>query len=106
MLWVASPWQVAFDGHDAVGRLDVLDREGTGSLHFAVDVHGASPALADAATVFRTGQAALLTNGPEQWRVAVDRQIDAFTVDIQSCHWRKVPPECTPLAFYGGVLLS
>src|SRR5881396_1892014 len=62
------------DGHDA------------GAHRRAVDVHGARPALGDAAAVLRAGEADLLADCPQQGRVRVHRDVVRFSVDRQSGH--------------------
>ena len=49
----------------------------------AVDVHGAGAALRDAAAVFGAGQADLLPQHPQQWRIGIDVDIVDFPLMVR-----------------------
>ena len=63
-----------------------LTSDQAGALHFAVDVHGAGAALADAAAVLGAGQPDLLAQRPQQRRVAVHLQVECLAVDVELSH--------------------
>src|SRR5262245_27868364 len=52
----------------------------------SVDVHGAGPALGDAAAVLGAGQADILPDRPQKWRVRVYINVMGLSVDGQACH--------------------
>ena len=85
----------ALDGDDLVARLHVLDQDGAGALHLAVDVNGAGPALGDAAPVLGAGEPGLLAQGPKKRCIAVDLQIDGFAVHVELGHVLFPPFKCT-----------
>ena len=63
----------AFDRRDR-GALDRRHGHAARPLGLAVDVHGARPAIADAAPEFRAGQPQRFADRPEQRRVRIDVQ--------------------------------
>src|SRR5690348_11686769 len=52
----------------------------------AVNMDRAGPALCNAATVFCTGQAGILSNCPKEWRIRFDIDVERFAVDCEVCH--------------------
>src|SRR6185503_19602460 len=80
----------AFDGDDAVARLEAADRDRAGALDLAVDMHRAGAALRDAAAVLGAGETGLLADRPKQRRVGLHLKITHLAVDVQLRHGR--PP--------------
>ena len=72
----------AFDRGDllAVGG---ADRHGAGARRHAVDVDGAGAALGDAAAVLGAGQADMLADRPQQRRVRIDVDCEAFPLIVR-----------------------
>src|SRR6267378_1493105 len=79
-----------FDGDDPVAGLEVADQNGARAPHLAVDVHGTSAALRDAAAVLRSGQTHLLADDPQERRPGLRLHIAHLAVDVEFCHGR--PP--------------
>src|SRR6185369_1180288 len=69
-----------------VGGFHCPDRNRTRALHFAVDMHGAGPALRDTAAVFGAGQTDMFANDPQERRVVFDLHVAHFAVDVQFRH--------------------
>src|ERR1700720_456120 len=81
----------AFDGRD-FGAFGRLGGHHAATLRLAVDVHGASAALCNAATEFRTGQPGLVSDAPEKRRVVLDVEVVGDSVDLE-LDGHRIPPE-------------
>src|SRR6266850_1495214 len=76
----------AFDGDDLVRRFHAADGKDAGAHERSVDVHGASAALRDAATILGARQADLLTDDPEQRGIGLYLHVTDAAIDAELRH--------------------
>src|SRR5437867_12988690 len=91
-------------GDDLVAGLDRADGDRAGSHHIAVDMHRARAALRDAAPVFRSGEADVFPNDPQQRRIGLHLHVADLAVDVELSHAppRKGTTVCLAAFLAGG----
>src|SRR5258708_16228992 len=94
--WMRPRGREALDGDDPVARFHVSDANGAGALHLIIDVHGAGAALSDATAIFRSGEADLLADHPQERRIWFHLHVTNAAIDIELCHERPLANASRP----------
>src|SRR6516225_3696113 len=76
----------ALDGDNLLAG-GVARGNAAGAHRNAVQMHGAGAAQRDAAAIFRTREAHVLADRPEQWRIRFDVDVMHFAIDCETHDW-------------------